>query len=1399
MVPLQCRNGILAAIVFAVAGCFCTSSFGNPQGAAVRHGDVRFNRNGDVLRIIQQGNRGIIDWNSFSIDRGETTRFVHDNSRAATLNRVTGSGVSRIDGRLLANGQVYLLNSNGIVIGRDGTIDVGAFTASTLDLSDGQFLNGGDLVYSGNSQAAIVNLGSISAAEGDIFLIASQVKNDGILRAENGTVGLAAGNDVLIKESGSERVFVRGASGGQKNVGVENTGAIEANIAELKAHGGNVYGMAVKNEGRVAATGVTREGGQIFLRAGGQPSAGGGKIRSTGVLRATPVSAESKARVVVDSGEGGSTEIGGTVEASGGGDIFIFGQTINVFESSVILADGEAGGGRIFIGGGRRGEDPSFMNATDVTIGNGALIDASATATGDGGEIVVFASRDLNFQGHAAARGGALGGDGGFVELSGKETVRLPGLVESVDVSAPNGMGGTLLLDPNDIEIAHAIVVGFTGSPVSDNLLYDDDISDFLQNVGSLLIETDIAGTGGNGDITMNTGAAVSWSTNNSLSIEALRNFVMEEGASIMNSGGGSIKLSGGEMVKIGSAGGAPVDAPAISVSTGEISIMNDSANPASKGVQIYNSSLNAGAGNIIIQGDNKMGVGPGVLLEDVGIGTSSGFIDINGQSQVGNGIDIVRTTFASETGDIKLTGRALDPTNTHHGIYLHDGMSPATTSQFNTGSDATVYLKGLGSGNGGQAVLFTDPGVVPAGGYVNGDDSQNVIFESLGGDITARYVQGDFVRFIDPDGIGQNFTLLDSDIRFFTAVNVGSVNIVNTGGLEIGDIKLATTADFTSEMGSLYVSGTVDAGQSASFHVGSNYYSYIDLFGPLISPQINLDGGTAGADVFTGGTFHLNGVNFNNIYNVYGSGEGTNAVVAGDENTIIDVFTDSFSYGETGFAEVNFLSVAPKVSSYSGPTVFSINGVSFHGYDSFSGGKGDDTFRINLDPGAYYDGVLHGGQGDDKFVVMPGGTVAKIDGDAGIDTLDFGHFSDAVFADFGVNKATQIDNVRGMERVIGGDNSGDTLRGTQGDDVFRINSQNSGKLNNGFFTGFEILDGLGGRDQFIFSNQATVGSVIGGSGFDRLIIDDRNLGGTNTYFVGLDSISRNPTYNFSQMEVLQLLLGPGNDTVVTRGNGMIQIFDGGAGYDTFDGGPDVFLQPDPFVLGGSTILASNFENPYAPGGEEGGDNEAILTSQTNNVPRPNPFTNPGGNSFDQYTNNFDPSIVLNDGGGGGGGNAFSASVSTVVNQAVAIMIDGSQYLLGAPAALDGSSGVPPVPIIELLRGELTPEVWLELAAAIEYEGSMIMLYSDGPFAIDLTGVPPADVIAILQKNLLADAAQELSGALELTLVIPITSMDGAVGIVAVPIVIDPQVIAELNALLGDAAFNELAGALDGN
>ncbi|MCB1085943.1 MAG: filamentous hemagglutinin N-terminal domain-containing protein, partial [Verrucomicrobiae bacterium] len=106
----------------------------NPLGEAVRHGDVQFERIDGQLRILQASDKAIIDWESFSIGAGELTQFFQPGSRSAALNRVRGASASTIEGALRANGRVYLINPNGILIGPSGTVDVGGFVASTLDV-----------------------------------------------------------------------------------------------------------------------------------------------------------------------------------------------------------------------------------------------------------------------------------------------------------------------------------------------------------------------------------------------------------------------------------------------------------------------------------------------------------------------------------------------------------------------------------------------------------------------------------------------------------------------------------------------------------------------------------------------------------------------------------------------------------------------------------------------------------------------------------------------------------------------------------------------------------------------------------------------------------------------------------------------------------------------------------------------------------------------------------------------------------------------------------------------------------------------------------------------------------------------------------------------------------------
>jgi len=274
-------------------------SYANPTGGEVVKGSAEIVQDVQgALKILQSSDSAVIEWEDFSIDVGELTEFLQPNGDSATLNRVNSGAISQLMGDLKANGKVLLINPNGIVIGSEGVVDTAGFIASTLDTTDEEFMAGGDMVFKGHSEGSVINMGRISTDTGDVFLISRTVQNAGEIDAKNGTVGMAAGQEVLllgVADSNGERIFVRPSSvAGQ----VDNSGAIDAATAELKAKGG-LFQTAVNNSGTVKASRVVNRGGRIFLRAGSSSpnsvgGSGGGRIVNTGKLtaRAQPISAE---------------------------------------------------------------------------------------------------------------------------------------------------------------------------------------------------------------------------------------------------------------------------------------------------------------------------------------------------------------------------------------------------------------------------------------------------------------------------------------------------------------------------------------------------------------------------------------------------------------------------------------------------------------------------------------------------------------------------------------------------------------------------------------------------------------------------------------------------------------------------------------------------------------------------------------------------------------------------------------------------------------------------------------------------------------------------------------------------------------------------------------------------
>jgi filamentous hemagglutinin family protein len=348
---------LLPLVALLLAGPLCLEA--NPTGGSVAAGTAAIAGQGSsTVTVNQATNTAIINWQTFSIGSGELTKFIQPSSTSATLNRVLGGQTSFINGTLSANGQVYLINGNGIIVGAGGVISTAGFTGSTRDIADSDFLSG-NLHFVGGSDAGVENLGTISALGGNVVLIGKTVDNAGTISAPDGTAALAAGDDVLLAQQNPDGSTVTvdpvsAPTPASTKIGVKNTGTIKASAAELKAANGNIYALAIQNTGLIQATTVTKQGGHIYL------TADSGTIVNSGTLNASATAAKgvggtillkSTAGKVVHSGKliarggqggkGGNAEISGAqiavtgtddLSASGGsfGDLLLDPATLNV-------------------------------------------------------------------------------------------------------------------------------------------------------------------------------------------------------------------------------------------------------------------------------------------------------------------------------------------------------------------------------------------------------------------------------------------------------------------------------------------------------------------------------------------------------------------------------------------------------------------------------------------------------------------------------------------------------------------------------------------------------------------------------------------------------------------------------------------------------------------------------------------------------------------------------------------------------------------------------------------------------------------------------------------------------------------------------------------------------------
>ncbi|MDX8431309.1 MAG: filamentous hemagglutinin N-terminal domain-containing protein [Candidatus Algichlamydia australiensis] len=797
-------------LLYSTAVLFTISA----QHPEVVRGSAHFSKGKKLFEIKTDSSQTYLKWKELNVPKGETLRFVQPSCDSATLNRVL-TNPTKILGTLESNGHIFLLNPNGIVVGKEGKVSAQSSLLSTHQIdSPDHYFGKQEMLFTG-SGGEIVNLGTIEGVSGNVYLIANQVKNSGCVSAKSGHVAIGCGNKILITPNKSEKLAI--LTDVESAGLVENSGRLEGKGVTIKAQN-NPYSLAIRHTGIIDATEVNSTDSGVFLIA-------------------------EKARVLV--------EEKGKILAPGS-QVQLLGHEVYLKDESVIDVSSNQGAGSVYIGGGFQGKEPQLLNSKITYMGENAKISANSYESGNGGTIVLWSDGVTGFFGSLSAEAGANCGDGGLIEVSGVENLIPRG---KTSTRAPSGKLGMTLYDPTDITISAAATSGgafvggvFVPSAGSANILNTDLYSEL--NSSNVTINTSSA-FAGSGDISFTAafdynatagGGGLTLIADQDINVSADTDFtfVLTDNNSMTFTAARDINISDNLLVE-------NLQNFTMTATTGDVNVSTATNLDCNNTVQI-----NINAGNNFFIGNST------TLPGQINTGTS-GTITIT----AGNDATILGRIENNINGDISLTatrdvkiGPSTTPTNGQSRSRIGTLFGDVTViagrdlilEAGDTNDDAFAQI-GFNAPSIDSDIYLTvgrDLTLISATGNTGADDGFALIGHGGSAGNTAGLKEGDIII----NSIGRDLTLtargLTGQTECFTQIGHTHVDDADVVTLR-GDIRGPTPGSYVPITGKVTLQGGVEVQAYALIgHGGSNVTGNLFLEGNILieADEFEINGG---------------------------------------------------------------------------------------------------------------------------------------------------------------------------------------------------------------------------------------------------------------------------------------------------------------------------------------------------------------------------------------------------------------------------------------------------------------------------------------------------------------------------------------------------------------------------